>query len=107
MLYGHLIVLGLFMMRRNIGLGYYTTIPRKNKWLGSIRYSDMENSKYFDILLFDKSDQQILVVPVSGERYETVLMKANRLMSEHGAAAFKVRSLPYYSRNRDGADSWR
>ena len=59
-----------------------------------MRFQWMENSKYFDIRLFDRDDQLVLVVPVAGEKYETVLMQAQRVMSQHDAAKFEIKSLP-------------
>ena len=64
-----------------------------------MRFPCMEHAKYFDaryfdIRLFDGDGQLILVVPVAGEKYETVLRRAERVMSEHDAARFEVRGLP-------------
>jgi hypothetical protein len=54
----------------------------------------MENARYFDIRLFDDNGQLALVVPVASEKYETALMQAERVMSEHDAAKFEIRGLP-------------
>jgi hypothetical protein len=59
-----------------------------------MRFPIMESKKYFDVRLFDQDGQLVLVVPIAGEKYETVLMQAQRVMSQHEAATFEIRTLP-------------
>jgi hypothetical protein len=59
-----------------------------------MRFQGMESAKYFDIRLFDGNGQLVLIVPVASEKYETVLMQAERVMAQHEAVKFEIRGLP-------------